>query len=147
MPLVMKQPMKRKVSRVRLNPFLRGVVYGMHLSEANLATIAKAMRKPDGTKLSQQGAWHCIQLCGENGGVKWDGIVDPGGRAKDTTDKMEKALADLVFKHRGSAIVNVSFLKKKLPEWRAVSDKTVERRLGDAGLVYIDVNENAHGAR
>ena len=147
MPLVMKQAMKRKVSRVRLSPFLRGAVYGMHLADASLDTIAKAMRKPDGTKLSQQGVWHCIQLCDENGGVKWDGVVETGGRSRETTDKMDKALVDLVFKHRGSAIVTIPFLKKKLPEWRAVSHKTVERRLGDAGLARLDANANAHGTR
>ena len=118
----------------------------MHLSEATLATIAKTMRKPDGTTLSQHGAWHCIPLCAENGGVKWDGVVESGGRTKETTDEMEKALVVFVFKHRGSAIGTTAFLKNNLPEWRAVSDKTVERRLGDAGLVHMDANESTHGA-
>ena len=50
---------------------------------------------------------------------------------------MDKALVSLIFKHRGSALVTVAFVKKMLPQCRAVSNTTVERRLGEAGLSYL----------
>ena len=50
---------------------------------------------------------------------------------------MDRALTKLVLKHRGRAIVTVAFLQTMLPEWRGVSDATVERRLFDAGLAWL----------
>ena len=71
--------MGREPSRVRLAHSLRDVVCGTRLADANLAAIAKALGKPDGTKFSQQSIWHSVQLCEGHGGVKWDGVVETGG--------------------------------------------------------------------
>ena len=105
-----------------------------------LEDIAKKIQKPDGSKFTQQGARQCIQLCDDNGGLKWHGDVAKMslcGRPRETTAAMDHALTKLVLKHRGSAIVTVAFLQKMLPEWRGVSDTTVERRLFDAGLAWL----------
>jgi len=105
-----------------------------------LEDIAKKIQKPDGSKFTQQGARQCIQLCDDNGGLKWDGVVAKMSlccRPRGTTSVMDSALTKLVLKHRGSAIVTVAFLQKMLPEWRGVSDTTVERRLFDAGLAWL----------
>ena len=105
-----------------------------------LEDIAKKIHKPDGSKFTQQGARYCIQLCDDNGGLKWDGDVAKmslGGRPRDTTGAMDRALTKRVLKHRGSAIVTVAFLQTMLPEWRGVSDTTIGRRLFDAGLAWL----------
>jgi hypothetical protein len=125
-------------SRARLNPYVRGLIYGMHMAGATLEGITDAVRKPDGSALTQQGAWHCIGLCKANGGARWDGDAqNPGRRPRKTTVAMDKALVSIISKHRGSALVTVAFVKKMLPQWRAVSNTTVERRLGEAGLSYL----------
>ncbi len=131
---------KDRKPSARLSPYLRGIVYGMHLAGATLDDVHTKLRKPDRSKLTPQGAWACVQLCEENGGVKWDGDaskLSSSGRPRETTAAMDHALTKLVFKHRGSAIVTVAFLQRVLPEWRAVSPATVERRLGDAGLAWL----------
>ncbi len=134
---------KRKTpgaSHARLSPYLRGVIYGMHLTGATLPEIEQKVRKPDGSRLSNGGAWGCVKLCEANGGLKWDGdasAIASSGRPRETTKAMDKALLKLVFKHRGRAIVTVAFAQKHLPAWRAVSGSTVERRLGEAGLAYL----------
>ena len=136
MPKLVKSKAKKQVARTRLSPYARGIAYGMHLAGTHLQTIAATVRKPDGENPTQQGIWHCIQLCEDNGGVDWDGDakeLSGGGRPRETTPAMDRELTKLVFKHRGSAIVTVAFLKKKLRAWRSVNDSTVERRLADAG--------------
>ena len=140
---VKKSRLKRvasiKRSRARLSPYVRGLVFGMHLAGATLPDIEATLTKPDGTTLSQPGAWNCIQMCEENGGVKWDGVVnhDSDGRPRDSTPAMDRALIKLVFKHRGSVIVTTAFLKQQLPAWRQLCDRTVQRRLGEAGLAWL----------
>ena len=106
------------VSSVRLSPYLRGVVYGMRLAGATLDDIHKAVRKPDGSSISQQSIFACIRLCEQNGGVRWDGNVantSSSGRPRETTKAMERALMRLVFKNRGRAIVTVAFVQRMLP--------------------------------
>ena len=87
-------------SRARLNPYARGLIYGMHMAGATLEVISDAVRKPAGSALTQQGAWHRIGLCKANGGARWDGEAqNPGRRPRTTTLAMDKALVSLIFKH------------------------------------------------
>ena len=140
MPKLVKGKAKKQLASTRLTPYARGIAYGMHLAGAGLETIAATVRKPDGGNPTQQGIWHCIQLCEDNGGTHWDGDakeLSGSGRPRETTPAMDRDLAKLVFKHRGSAIVTVAFLKKQLPAWRGVHDSTVARRLGDAGSPWV----------
>ncbi len=72
--------------------------------------------------------------------AKWDGdatAVASSGRPRLTTGALDKSIARLVYRHRGSARVTVSFVKKKIVKARAFGDSLIERRLGEAGLRWL----------
>ena len=94
----LKRVASMKRSRARLSPYVRGLVFGMHLAGATLPDIEATLTKPDGATLSQPGAGNCIQMCEENGGAKRGGVVnhDSDGRPRDSTPAMDRALTKLV---------------------------------------------------
>ena len=115
-------------------------LYGMHLMGATLSHIASIARKSDGTPPSQQCVSERIGLCERRGGVKWDGdagALARSGRPRETSEALDKAIVRLVHKHRGSVKVTVGFVKKHILKARGLSDSSVERRLGEAGLKWL----------
>jgi hypothetical protein len=125
-------------SRTHLNPFLRGVVYGLFLAGYTYQEIADEVTKPDGEHLCQQSVASVVESAKACGGLEWDGEQALGaGRPRCTSDALDKQILRLVFKYRGKAVVTVNFIKKHIMAARKLSDRTVSRRLGDAGLAWL----------
>ena len=104
----------------------------------SLQEIADAVTKPDGTHPCKQTVAETIAQAKRRGGDAWDGgMGTDAGRPRVTTKALDKAVAKVVFKYRGSAVVTVKFVRKVLPEARAFSCRTIERRLADAGLAWL----------
>ena len=135
MPLKKDSP-----SKMKLSPFLRGVVYGMFLAGMSSYEIADEVVKTDGTHLTQQGARNIVQLAQKAGGFAWDGTSRKSGnigRPRATSAALDKAVLKLVFKHRGRAIVTVAYIQKVIKAARKVSERTIARRLSEAGLAWL----------
>ena len=121
--------MPPKKSRMELNPFLRGVMYGMHLAGMTFREIADEIEKPDGQHPAQQSVSSVVQIAEANGGMAWDGQrAEVPGRPRVTTDALDRGILKLVYRYRWSSMVTVKFIKKHLPSARTVSDATIARR-------------------
>ena len=133
-------PQGRSTSYARLTPFLRGVIYGMFLSGMTIPEIRDEIIKGDGECPSYNAVGNLIKQCTAKGGLLWNGGADvkhAGGRPRTTTSSLDRKVIKLVFKHRGSAKVTVKFVRKVLVQARSVSARTLERRLRDAGLKWL----------
>jgi hypothetical protein len=129
-------------SHARFTPYLRGVIYGLFLAGYTYQEIADEVVKPDGSETTQQGVSGVIDQAQANGGLLWEGEVASSscgavGRPRQTTNTLDKKILRLVIKHRGRVLVTPKFIKKMLPAARKVSIRTLRRRLGEAGLVWL----------
>ena len=125
-------------ARAHFNPFLRGVVYGLFLAGYTYQEIAEEVTKSDGERPCHQSVASVIETAEACGGLRWDGEHAQGaGRPRITTDALDKKILSLVFRFRGRAVVTVNFVKKHLLAARKLSDKTISRRLGEAGLAWL----------
>jgi hypothetical protein len=125
-------------SHARLNDFARGMAYGLWLAGWSLSRIAGEVRKTDNTSPSQQsikGTVEALQSSGLHWGV--DALPHAGGVKRATPKGFEKAVLKLVFSFRGSAKVTINFVKKKLKSARKFSNRTIGRRLHEAGLAWL----------
>jgi hypothetical protein len=138
--LVLEMPRVKKATKShgRFTPFLRGVIYGLHLAGYAYHEIQEEVVKPDGSETTQQGIADAIAKADRNGGVLWDGEVGKSsGPPRQTTPSLDKQILRLVFKHRGRTSVTPKYIKKMIPAARAVSLRTLRRRLGEAGLAWL----------
>ena len=126
-------------SNARLTPFLRGVIGGLLLAGWSLTEVANEVEKPDGTHPCQQAIAKVAAQIKARGGLMWNGLADSSyaGRPRLTDTALDKAIVKLVFKKRGSAIVNVKYVQKVIKAARKVSARTISRRLGEAGLEWL----------
>ncbi len=65
------------------------------------------------------------------------GVKHGGGRPRKGTDSRDGEITKLVTRYRGQAKVTSDFLKKMIPAARALSARTIRRRLADAGLRWL----------
>ena len=133
---------KTKKQGTYLSPFLRGAIFAFFLAGHTQQEIADEVEKPDGTNPTQPAVAQTIAEAQKNGGLLWDGGVAAkaatlAGRPRSTQDALDKKIYKLVLKHRGRALVTVKFIKKKLLQARKVSDRTLSRRLVEAGLAWF----------
>ena len=137
--ILLTMPKLARRSSARLSPYLRGVIFGMSKAGKSAAHIQRAIKKPDGAQPSHQAVADAIALCTRMGGMKWDGVVQTArvGRHRSTELALDRKIRALVFRHRGRAVVTAAYIRKKLPESRAVSLRTITRRLGEAGLASL----------
>ena len=127
-----------QATNARLTPFLRGVAYGLSLAGYTLEDIAAEIRKPGGCNASQQAIAATISMAEQNGGVEWDGEHHSGaGRPRAIVESLDKDILSLVYKHRGSCIVTAPFVRRMVKSAKAVSLRTLQRRIGDAGLAWF----------
>ena len=129
-----------KRSTTRLSPYVRGVIFGLFLAGYTYQEIAEEVEKPDGTNPCQQTVAGVVEQAQQQGGLLWDGEHSTSGgpgRPRITTDALDKKIVELVFKHRGSALVTIEFIKKKIKAARNMASRTLKRRLGDAGLAWL----------
>ena len=133
---VVKKALKTKFGR--LGPHLRGEIWGLHQGGFSNPQIAAKVVKPDGTHPSKDAVRDALALRRKMG-PRWDGVVQPprAGPRKTTTDKLDKDISKLVFKHRGKAKVDRAYIRKMIKAARKVSASTISRRLAVAGLAWL----------
>ena len=134
-------PVKPTTSKfARLSPYVRGIIFGLYLAGLPLNEILEQVVKPDGSSPQKQTVCNTIRMCEKNGGFHWDGGAakcHPGGGTRVTSSKLDRQVVKAVFKHRGSAKVTVKFIQKTITAARAVSRRTIARRLAEAGLAWL----------
>ena len=127
---------KTTKSWARLDAFTRGVVWGMHLGKLPRNEMQKHLTKKDGTRPTLG----CIDkvIGRKTADPDWRGEESrAGGRPSALSDNEKKMLVKLIFKHRGQAIVTVSYCRRKLTFLKKVSVTCVEAALHDAGLAWL----------
>ena len=131
---------KKRTSIERLTPYLRGAIFAFFVAGYTLEQIRDEVKKPDGTTPCLETVSGTIQRCKEEGGIKWDGDVTAQadvGRSRVTTSALDEMIRKFVFKHRGRAKVTVAYVKKELKATRKLADRTLQRRLNEAGLKWL----------
>ena len=136
---VIKDKTKKKASEFsRLNAFARGGIVYLSLAGLSMTAVHQMVEKPGGGSPSKGAIKDVIDMANANGGKRWDGEVhSDAGRPRSTTPALDKAIVKLVFKYRGSTKVTARFIRKTLRAARKVSLRTIERRLGEAGLAWL----------
>ena len=136
---VRKKAEEHKESRfIRLNAYQRGMIYMGFLCGMSLTEIRDEVEKSNGGHPSLQAVSNTIDLAREMGGALWDGqIQGAAGRPRETSSGLDKSMVRLVFKMRGRAVVTASYVRKHLREARKLSDRTIQRRLKQAGLAWL----------
>ena len=127
-------------SYARFTPFLRGVIYGLFLAGYTHREIVDELVKSDGSEVSVAGVASAIKTAKAKGGLLWDGQLSSSssvGRPRLTAKTLDRKILRLVFKHRGKSKVTARFIRKVVPAARAVSMRTLRRRLGEAGLAWL----------
>ena len=138
MPVIKGKSKKDRSKHSRLNAFTRGGIFYLALAGFSMAAIMKMVDKPAGGHPSKGSINDVIATANANGGKRWDGQVEGGaGRPRSTTPALDKAIVKLVFKFRGRIVVTAKFVRKTIRAARKVSLRTIERRLGDAGLAWL----------
>ena len=133
-----RSQMPPPASRTHLTPFLRGVIYGLFLAGYTYQEIADEVEKPDGQHPCQQSIASVIKEAEANGGLRWDGTQSANaGRPRSSSSALDAKILRLVYRCRGKAVVTVKFVKKHIAEARRLGDRTISRRLGDAGLAWL----------
>ena len=140
-PLPSKMVVRRDApkSRTRFSPYLRGAIFALSFAGWTFREIAEEIAKPDGQTPCHQSVADVVKQAKGHGGFEWDG--EPGttskSRPRTTSTALDKAIVKVVFKHRGRAVVTVNYIKKVLKAARKVSNKTLQRRLCEAGLAWL----------
>ena len=105
-----------------MSAFARGVVWGLYMAGWTGKAIAAKVRKKDGTLPPRQAVWAAIAGGKKKRARVWRGEQkSKAGRPRKTTKGLMKKIRNLVFRHRGSAVVTVAFIKKRIREARRVS--------------------------
>ena len=127
---------RAKASSARLDPFTRGVIWGMHLAGACREDIKKHAVKKDGSTPQMNAIDKVISR--KTAYPEWMGQdSSAGGRPQALSEKQKKMLVNLVFKARGKAMVTVTYCRKQLPFLKKVSTRCCQRALGEAGLAWL----------
>ena len=123
-------------SMARLTPFEVGQIKAHASHEISATEIASLVFKTDGSPVSVQGVCDVIKRLDED--PTWRGERTEGsGAPRKTTAALDRAIVREVFRMRGSTKVTVSYLKKRFPLLRPLSNTLVEERLADAGLRWL----------
>ena len=140
-----KKGARNTTSNMHFSPFLRGVIYGLFLAGYTYREIADEVEKPDGSHPCKTSVASVVQQATQLGGMGWDGETANGnaGRPRRTTNALDKAIVKLVFKHRGRAKVTVDYIRQMIKAARKVSERTVSRRLAEAGLAWLRRNRKS----
>ena len=110
----------------------------MSLLGLSLQQIVDKVPKPDGTRLSKDTVASVIQHAKANGGHTWDGEMhSEAGRPRSTTPALDKKIVRIVFKYRARTVVTAKYIRKVLPAARKISVRTIQKRLGEAGLAWL----------
>ena len=127
-----------KGTYARLGTFARGVAYGLFLAGWALRDIASTVKKHDGRKPTHEavrGALNEVKDAPPWGADKPK--KHPGGVRRTTTPALDKQIRKLVWQKRGKVQLTVKTAEKQLKAARKVSDRTIARRLVEAGLAWM----------
>jgi transposase len=128
-------------SCLQFDEFARGCIIGMHLVGAKPTAIATKVRKSDNKKPKVDAVRKTIQRWKKD--KKWRGERKAGsGRPPLLSDCQKKRIREIVFKYRGSEVVTSTFIMKRLPSLKKVSQQTVCRALHEAGLAWLRRRRN-----
>ena len=120
----------------RLTAFEFGQIKAHAYHDMGPSAIASVVKKTDGLHPSVQAVADDLAQLQKH--PRWRGERALGsGRPRSTPRALDKLLVKEVFRSRGSKKVTVTYLKKKFPRLRRVSDGTVTSRLREAGLAYL----------
>jgi hypothetical protein len=133
-----RKPMKKTPSYARLDPFTRGMIWGMHIAGALNQTILKTVKKEDNTPVGKTAVKEVIAHMQQD--PKWRG-ADPDtsnrGRPSALTDVDKQEIEDVVFEYKAKAVVNIKFIKRKIQRLRPLSRWCISRALRLAGLKWL----------
>ena len=119
------------------DPFDVGMIAAHMYHNLGPAAIARILVKPDGeSKWSLNAVKRVIDRlrCEPS----WRGERTEGsGAPRKTSNKQDKNVVEYVLAERGRQKVTTSRVKRRFPELREISNDTIEKRLGDAGLAKL----------
>lgn len=99
--------------------------------------IAELVKKPNGREFFGRTAISdAMSKLRENPAYR-GGREAGSGPPRKTTARQDKQIVDEVYKMRGREKVTVSYLKRKFPFSRKLSETLMEERLAEAGLAYL----------
>ena len=128
---------KRSASEfARLDPFTRGMIWGMHLAKVPREENLQHVFKKDGSRPKIRAIDYFIAHKVAQPAWKGEDTV-AGGRPSALTNKEKSVLLKLVFKMRGRAVVTAPWCRRQLQFLRKVSLRCVQRALNDAGLAWL----------
>ena len=119
-----------------LSPFALGYILGRFDAGDGPASICEDVRKSDGEAPTER---HIRRIIEEHAEIRSrEGIRRAGsGRPPVLTKSQKRVIVNTVFKHRGSAVVTVVYLKKKFRFCRKLGDQTIRDALHEAGLQWF----------
>jgi len=123
----------------RFNPYARGIVFALAFAGFSLNDIADKVVKSDGKHPCKASVGDTVKHAKKHGGFKWDGeaATQCNSRPRTTTPQLDKAILKVVFRKRGSAVVTAKYIKKVLRAARKLTTRMIQRRLQEAGLVWL----------
>ena len=135
---------KRKPTYARLDPFTRGMIWGMHCAGASREAILKDVKKEDGSPVGKTAVDEVIAHMKKD--PTWRG-ADPDtsnrGRPSLLTDEDQQEIEDVVFEYKAKAMVCTRFIKRRIKRLRHVSRQCISRALHLAGLAWLQRRNKA----
>jgi len=125
----------------RLDAWGRGQAVALAEEGYSSREIAQRVRKaPRGRRLGPhpdaRSVRHLVRKARQDPSYRGESRLGPG-RKPQLTEKEQQKLCELVFEHRGGAVVTTAFCQRHLPFLRGVSRWTVARALHKAGLAWL----------
>ena len=141
MPLLPRMRLRKRPASAftRLDPFSRGVIWGMHLKDATRREILDTATKSDCVPVGKTAIDEVIEHMERD--PTWRGADTGAGEGRgrpallDEEDKEE--IRDLVFDNNAKACVTVTFVQRKIKRLREVSRWCISRALHAAGLAWL----------
>ena len=128
--------MSQAMSSGHFDAFTRGRIVGLAEAGMKAPQIARLVKKTNNKHPKPDAVVKTVRKSKLIKG--WDGRRAVGsGRRGSLSGAVKKKIVKLAFKHRGSNVVTVKFIKKMLPSTRKVCDNTVSTALHEAGLAWL----------
>ena len=116
--------------------FTRGRIVGLFEAGKSGTEIASIVKKTNNKHPKVQAVNKTIQKYKSM--KHWSGErVVGSGRQFSLSAAVKQRIIDIIFKHRGSNVVTIKFIKKRLPSTRQVSDQTMSNAIKAGGLAWL----------
>ena len=138
-PKIRMRLRKGKPTWERLDPFARGMIWGMHRADASRADIVAEVKKSDGTSVGQRAVDNVIAHMTRD--PSWRGAEtgkgDGRGRPPSLSDADRKAIQKVVSDNNAKAWVTANYIRKVLKHLRRFIRWCICRALEQAGLAWL----------